>query len=80
MTILLLLICEAADQLAAQDLRVLEAPHQFQEKLSLLPSLLLSPLASLCFVLYATRSCSVKPSCATMKLMHWSGRLHQSRM
>jgi hypothetical protein len=43
--------------------------------LSLVPSRLLSPLAALCLSLYATRSCSVKPSCAMMKLMHWSGRL-----
>ena len=49
--------------------------HQFHEKLSLVPSRLLSPLAALCLSLYATRSCSVKPSCAMMKLMHWSGRL-----
>ena len=31
--------------------------------------LLPSPLASLCFLLYATRSLNVKPSCAVMKLM-----------
>ena len=48
---------------------------QFQEKLSLLPSRLPSPLASLCFWLYAHRSCSVKPSCAITKLMPWYGFL-----
>jgi len=31
--------------------------------------LLPSPFASLCFLLYATRSLSVNPSCAVMKLM-----------
>ena len=35
-----------------------------QERSHLLPS----PLASLCFLLYATRSASAKPSCAVMKL------------
>ena len=33
-----------------------------------LAHLLLSPFASLCFLLYATRSLKVKPSCAVMKL------------
>ena len=42
---------------------------QFHERLSLAPSSLPSPLASLCFLLYDTRSRSVKPSCAVTKLM-----------
>src|SRR4051812_39137614 len=42
---------------------------QFQDTLLVLPSRLSSPLASLCFSLYETRSFSVKPSCAVMKLM-----------
>jgi hypothetical protein len=42
---------------------------QFQERLSSAPSLLSSLFASLCFSLYDTRSRSVKPSCAVMKLM-----------
>src|SRR5262249_46016235 len=35
---------------------------QFHELLSLFPSLLFSPFASLCFELYETRSASVNPS------------------
>jgi hypothetical protein len=42
---------------------------QFQLKLSLAPSRLFSPLASLCLVLYETRSLSVKPSWQVTKLM-----------
>src|SRR5215211_5286063 len=41
---------------------------QFHERLWLSPSLLPSPLASLCFSLYDTRSRSVKRSCAVTKL------------
>jgi hypothetical protein len=40
---------------------------QFHEMLLSVPSRLSSPLASLCFSLYETRSCSVKPSCAVTK-------------
>ena len=47
---------------------------QFQERLLELPSLLFSPLASLCFSLYVTESLSVKPSCAVMKLIEDHGR------
>ena len=47
---------------------------QFQDRLWLSPSLLPSPLASLCFSLYETRSCSVKPSCAVTKLTLAIGR------
>src|SRR5690349_21542056 len=39
----------------------------FHDTLLSLPSRLSSPLASLCFSLYETRSFSVKPSCAVMK-------------
>src|SRR5258707_9420529 len=46
---------------------------QFHERLSSVPSLLLSPFASLCFSLYETRSRSVKPSCAVMKLIDANG-------
>ena len=42
---------------------------QFQLRLSSVPSRLPSPLASLCLPLYETRSFSVKPSWAVMKLM-----------
>ncbi|CNK96890.1 Uncharacterised protein [Mycobacterium tuberculosis] len=38
------------------------------------PSLLSSPLSSLCFSLYETRSRSVNPSCAVTKLMEATGR------
>src|SRR5215831_6626850 len=41
----------------------------FQERLLLWPSAPFSPFASLCFSLYETRSLSVKPSCAVMKLI-----------
>mmetsp|Transcript_70290 Transcript_70290/g.218005 ORF Transcript_70290/g.218005 Transcript_70290/m.218005 type:complete len:201 (+) Transcript_70290:523-1125(+) len=44
---------------------------QFQELLWSSP--LFSPLQSLCFELYDTRSRSVKPSWAVMKLMEWKG-------
>src|SRR5436309_13184517 len=40
----------------------------FHERLFALPSWLFSPFASLCFSLYETRSFSVKPSWAVMKL------------
>src|SRR6267143_635752 len=40
----------------------------FHERLFELPSWLFSPFASLCLSLYETRSFSVKPSCAVMKL------------
>src|SRR5437899_5421430 len=46
----------------------------FQERLVELPSWLFSPLASLCLSLYVTRSLSVKPSCAVMKLTLDQGR------
>src|SRR5262249_31457810 len=46
---------------------------QFQERLSELPSRFSSPFASLCFSLYVTRSFSVYPSCAVMKLTHADG-------
>ena len=42
---------------------------QFQDRLCDSPSRLPSPLASLCFSLYETRSRSVNPSCAVTKLM-----------
>src|SRR6516162_6474132 len=42
---------------------------QFHELLFEVPSWLFSWLASLCLSLYETRSLSVKPSCAVMKLM-----------
>src|SRR4029077_13703072 len=47
---------------------------QFQERLSSVPSLFSSPFASLCFSLYDTRSRSVKPSWAVMKLIDANGR------
>jgi hypothetical protein len=40
---------------------------QFHDRLLSVPSRFSSPLASLCFSLYDTRSFSVKPSCAVMK-------------
>src|SRR5581483_5963170 len=46
---------------------------QFHERLSSLPSAFPSPFASLCFSLYETRSASVNPSCAVMKLMDANG-------
>ena len=46
---------------------------QFQLTLSLLPSRLFSPLASLCLPLYETRSLSVKPSWQVTKLTLCSG-------
>jgi hypothetical protein len=46
---------------------------QFHERLSSVPSRLPSPLASLCFSLYVTRSRSVKPSCAVTKLIEANG-------
>src|SRR5438045_8092593 len=48
---------------------------QFHERLSPTPSLFPSPFASLCLSLYETRSRSVKPSCAVMKLIDAYGRL-----
>ncbi len=47
---------------------------QFQDRLWLSPSRLSSPLASLCFSLYDTRSCRVKPSWQVTKLIEASGR------
>src|ERR1700757_2273559 len=47
---------------------------QFQDRLWLSPSRLSSPLASLCFWLYETRSLSVNPSWAVTKLMLAPGR------
>ena len=44
---------------------------QFQLRLALLPSRFPSPLASLCFWLYETRSASVKPSWQQRKLIEW---------
>ena len=41
---------------------------QFQDRLKLSPSWLPSPLASLCFWLYETRSLRVNPSWAVTKL------------
>src|SRR4051812_13099244 len=46
---------------------------QFQDRLSSVPSRLSSLLASLCFSLYETRSLSVNPSCAVMKLIDANG-------
>src|SRR5215213_10580305 len=46
---------------------------QFHDRLWLSPSLPPSPFASLCFSLYDTRSRSVKPSCATTKLIEAIG-------
>mmetsp|Transcript_21079 Transcript_21079/g.63115 ORF Transcript_21079/g.63115 Transcript_21079/m.63115 type:complete len:212 (+) Transcript_21079:768-1403(+) len=54
-------------------LSVSPSAPQFQLKLSLQPSLLFSPLAWLCLLLYATRSYRLNPSCAMMKLMLWYG-------
>ena len=53
-----------------EDLGVVGGPStpQFQDRLWLSPSMLSSPLASLRFSLYETRSLRVKPSCAVMKL------------
>src|SRR3954471_1068016 len=52
---------------------------QFQLLLSSAPSLLFSPLASLCLWSYDTRSCSVKPSWHVTKLMlAWGRRLLHS--
>mmetsp|Transcript_27119 Transcript_27119/g.68236 ORF Transcript_27119/g.68236 Transcript_27119/m.68236 type:complete len:208 (-) Transcript_27119:1935-2558(-) len=47
---------------------------QFHDRLCCSPSLLSSPLASLCFSLYDTRSASVKPSCAVIKFTECCGR------
>src|SRR6056297_972925 len=46
---------------------------QFQERLSLIPSRLFSPFASLCLSLYDTKSFRVKPSCTVIKLMLATG-------
>src|ERR1051325_2103861 len=47
---------------------------QFHDRLWLSPSAPPSPLASLCFSLYETRSCRVNPSCAVTKLIEAIGR------
>ena len=47
---------------------------QFHERLWLSPSAPPSPLASLCFSLYDTRSLRVNPSCAVTKLIEAMGR------
>ena len=60
-------VCRARSSSTAASSVGPSAP-QFHERLWLSPSALPSPLASLCFSLYETRSRSVKPSCAVMKL------------
>src|SRR5215469_3342327 len=65
--------CLARSAMIAGSLAGPSAP-QFQDRLSLLPSWLPSPLASLCLVLYDTRSVSVKPSWQVTKLIEATGR------
>jgi len=65
----------AAAHLLTSSLSVLPSAPQFQLRLWLSPSLLFSPLASLCLSLKLTRSASVKPSWADTKLIEAVGFL-----
>ena len=58
-------------QLCRQPLPIPQAEDRWFER----ARLLFSPLALLCFLLWATRSARVKPSWAAMKLMEWVGPL-----